>query len=96
MKVEKIVKTCDSYPSQWEGITDDNRQVYVRYRWGCLYILVGKVGDMSKFGGVCGEEVMFIDLNEEYHGVMDYAQLKKLSDGIVEFPNLEENRVDWQ
>lgn len=95
VKVEKVVKTCDGCPAQWEGITDDNRQIYVRYRWGCLSICLGKVGDMSEFGGVRGEEIFFTDRNDEYHGVMDYAELKELSAGVVDFPESESEGVDW-
>jgi hypothetical protein len=29
-----------SAPAQWNGKTDDGRNVYVRYRWGCLRVYV--------------------------------------------------------
>ena len=77
IQIEKIVKTCDSCPAQWEGITSDNRQIYVRYRWGCLSVRVGPVGNMSEFAAVEGDEILFLDFHDEYHGSMSYKQLIK-------------------
>lgn len=96
VKVRKIVKTCYACPSQWEGITDDNRQIYVRYRSGCLSIRVGAAGDMSEFGGVHGEEILFIDRRDKYHAVMGYSQLKRMAAGVVEFPQFYDLHIDWK
>lgn len=86
VKVAEIVKTCEACPAQWEGLTNDNCQIYVRYRWGCLSIRIGKTGDMSEFGGVRGDEILYINLEDPYDGVMEFDELKTLSAGIVEFP----------
>ena len=29
-------RTCLACPSQWEGVCEDGRSIYIRYRWGCL------------------------------------------------------------
>jgi len=34
--VIKIKQTCYACPSQWEGMTDDGKDVYIRFRWGSL------------------------------------------------------------
>ena len=96
VKVKEIVNTCDSCPAQWEGITDDNRQIYVRYRWGCLAISIGEMGDMSEFAAVRGEEILFVDRDDEYHGTMEYSELKTLSAGVVDFPETESKSITWQ
>jgi len=31
----KLIQTCDSRPSQWEGETEDGKYVYIRYRNDC-------------------------------------------------------------
>lgn len=45
MKLKSIVQTCEACPSQWEAMTEDDRPVYIRYRWGELGIGVGKPGE---------------------------------------------------
>lgn len=97
VKVKEVVNTCDGCPAQWEGITtDDDRQIYVRYRWGCLAISIGEIGDMSEFAAVRGEEILFIDREDEYHGTMEYSELKTLSAGVVEFPEIESKGITWR
>lgn len=36
IRIVELEQTCDSYPSQWEGRSDDGRYVYIRYRFGEL------------------------------------------------------------
>jgi NAD dependent epimerase/dehydratase family enzyme len=38
MKIKSIKNTGSYCPSQWEGITDKNEAIYIRYRWGRLSI----------------------------------------------------------
>jgi hypothetical protein len=95
VKVKEIVKTCDCSPAQWEGITEDNRRIYVRYRWGCLAISIGEIGDMSEFAAVAGEEILWCQHGDEYHGEMEYSELKTLSAGVVEFPEVESGIITW-
>lgn len=39
--ITKLAKTCNAVPSQWEGVTDDGRIVYIRYRGGYGSIGIG-------------------------------------------------------
>lgn len=32
--ITELQKTCDACPAQWSGKTDDNLEVYIRFRWG--------------------------------------------------------------
>lgn len=41
MKLKRLERTCIACPSQWEGETEDGREVYVRYRHGRLSVEVG-------------------------------------------------------
>jgi hypothetical protein len=38
MKIKSIKNTSTCCPSQWEGITESNEVIYIRYRWGRLAI----------------------------------------------------------
>ena len=96
VRVVKIVKTLEASPAQWDGMTDDNRQIYVRYRWGCLTIELGVAGDMSEYAAVNGEKILSMKHGGKYQGVMEYSELKELSASVVEFPDYEDENLDWQ
>lgn len=44
-KVIRMERTCDAYPSQWEGELDDGRAVFVHYRQGRGRIGIGNTVD---------------------------------------------------
>jgi len=94
IKVNKIVKTCDFCPAQWEGITDDNRQIYVRYRLGTFSIKLGNPNDMEPFAAVNGTEVLRTDYGEELGGTMTYSELKELAKVYVQFPEYESKNLE--
>jgi hypothetical protein len=86
IKVVKIIKTCNMCPAQWDGVTDDNRQFYVRYRWGCLTVSIGEPGDASEYAAVVGRIVFNRQLGGPFAGSMDYQALCEHLMGIVELP----------
>lgn len=78
-----VQKTCEACPAQWEGLTDDDREVYVRYRWGWLSVLVGNPTiDFSK----CEQEVFAKKLGDEYDGCLDYDELRAATVGSIKWP----------
>ena len=83
--VTELDHTCTACPSQWEGKTDDDRQVYVRYRWGRLSIKLGKIDDDSEFAGASGQEIYGVQIGDELHGYLPYADLVRYTRGIVQF-----------
>lgn len=92
--VLKIVQTCQLCPTQWEGITADDREFYVRLRWDYLTIQVGEPGDHNEFAGVNGQYLV----HTEYNELMSYSDLKgfcKENCGIV-LPENESEKIDWQ
>lgn len=89
IRVLKVKNTGGACPSQWEGITDDDRAVYVRYRWGYLSVCVGKAGDHTEFAGVEGEEVYGEQVGGGFDGVMDYTELIEHTKDVIEFPERE-------
>lgn len=85
MKIASLVQTCGACPSQWEGRTDDNRSIYVRYRWGHLSITVGsKGGDITD--AVMGQSVFEVDYGDGLDGVLEYEELKELTANFIEWP----------
>ena len=74
-------------PSQWEGWTSDNRQIYIRYRWGILSINIGEVGDKAEMAAVDGEEIFTCNVGGQYDGLMNYATLKELTKDIIKLPD---------
>jgi hypothetical protein len=79
LKIVALIQTCASHPAQWDGVTDDGRAVYVRYRWGHLWVRVGAAGDTHEFAGVRGECVIDEQRNaNEYHGDMEEAELRSI------------------
>lgn len=93
IRVTTVVRTCTACPDQWEGITDNNRQVYVRGRHGELEICVGLIGDMSRFAAVDGA-LVFVNFN--VHDYLTYAELQAMTSGIIEWPAIESDKVTWQ
>jgi hypothetical protein len=85
-QIKLLEKTCDACPAQWEGITEDNRKIYIRYRWGCLSVSIGMPDDMSEFAASEGNEIFFAERDNRWDGIMDEDTLKDLTKGVLIFP----------
>lgn len=70
--ITNLVKTCDACPAQWEAATVDNRPVYVRYRWGTLWLYIGNPGGSSAFDGEC---VFCESIGDSLHGAMSTEEM---------------------
>lgn len=73
-KIKSIKQTCFACPSQFEGYTDDNRYVYVRYRWGHLSIDINDI------------EVLSESFGDSMDGVLSYEELKEKTKENFEWP----------
>jgi len=80
IKVNKMVNTCVACPSQWKGITNDNQDIYIRYRWGHLSICFMP----------SGKQIFDLDYGDDLDGFIEYATLKKLTANVIEFPEYDE------
>lgn len=49
LRVVDLEETSPSCPTQWEGVTDDGRHLYFRYRWGRWSLGVGATKDEALF-----------------------------------------------
>ena len=75
IKVVSYEITCHSCPSQWEGKTEDGREVYIRFRFGCFYCEIDgeKIYQSSPKG------------YDGYSGTMSDADMKKELSGVLSF-----------
>jgi len=81
-RLKSLVKTCESCPAQWDGVTEDGRQVYIRYRWGHLSIEVERTPSNVSYVDAplrSWEEVYSEDAGEGLDGCMDEETLRKLT-----------------
>lgn len=84
VRVASLTQTCAKSPSQWEGRTNDGQQVYVRYRWGRLTIGIGNTVEEP----VKNQNNLFEkQLGDRLDGHLDYAKLRTLTDGLIEWPD---------
>jgi hypothetical protein len=85
-KVISMERTCYACPSQWDGITDDNRKVYIRYRHGQLSVSIGEPGDEADDAGVNGECIYAGDNGEAFHGFLTYDELREALKDVLDLP----------
>jgi len=92
VKVTSARKTCESCPAQWEGITDDGREVYAHYRWGQLtvYVMPEPGLEMDYSINSCIYERQ---LGGNYDGKLTYQQLQAATKGVLEWPPTDLQRA---
>jgi hypothetical protein len=88
--VKSLVETCSACPSQWEGMTADNRKLYIRYRWGHLTVQIGLQDDPNENAAVCGEYIYNESVGDDYDGFMTLDELKGHTIGVLHFSDLIE------
>jgi len=82
--VTRLVNTCPAAPSQWEGVTSDNRCIYIRYRHGSLRIGIGHTQDEA----VADDTTYTANLGHGYG--MDYAELCSVAPEWLQLPEEED------
>ena len=81
MLLKELRQTCEACPSQWEGTTEDERPIYVRYRWGHLSIRIGNPGESIE-AAVGGAELVSEQLGDELDGYIDEDKVLRIIAGI--------------
>ncbi len=69
----RIVNTSTAAPSRCEGLTSDNRRVYIRYRHGSLRIGIGQTQDEA----VADDTTYTAHIGDGYS--IDYAELRTVA-----------------
>lgn len=78
MKVKNFTQTCGACPSQWEGMLEDGRTWYARYRWGVLSVSVSQEPTLSHDAAISGPEVINEEIGGDLDGVMSTEELKEV------------------
>jgi hypothetical protein len=87
LKIKTLNKTCWGCPTQYEGVLEDGRMIYARYRWGHLTISVSPKPTNDIYEAVEGELIYDSQSEDEWDGVMDdlifKEHLKKIKIELV-------------
>ena len=77
-KIKTIRQTCFACPSQWEGKTTDDHDIYIRYRGGYLRL---DIDGKTAWGGEVGDEIDgCIDLYEALAHMNGYITMSNEAD----------------
>lgn len=80
--VKTCTQTCWACPSQWDIYTDDNRYVYVRFRWGHFTAYLDAFADK--------EQLLFEWHDEdEWQGFMDTQEMVERLSDVLDFSHAE-------
>lgn len=82
IKITKYRQTCIACPTQYECRTDDDRPVYIRYRWGYLSVRIGDKG-MDVMNAVDGQEIYGQQIGNDLDGLIDLREIKKLTKDVI-------------
>jgi len=93
MKIIKIINCGTACPTQWFGVTEDNRAVYIRYRWGRLTVRCGERDKLSEGSAVGGKLFYEKDLDRPAEGYLRYSELKSIVLPKISLPNKESKEI---
>lgn len=79
MKLLNTQQTCYACPAQWESQTEDNRPVYIRYRWGRLSVQVGEPNETidDMFDNCDGKAIFVQQIGDNYDGSIELDTVMK-------------------
>ena len=72
-KISKITQTCYACSSQWEGLTEEGDDIYIRYRYGCLRLDINN------------KTIVSIDYGHSLDGVIDLNSALDLLEDYLSF-----------
>jgi len=76
--IKELECTCSCCPSQWEGVTENNEAVYIRYRWGRLTIELSKP-DGTVFDAIRNGELIYSErIGGELDGDISPEEVKRI------------------
>ena len=91
-RVNTLAKKNSAAPTEWEGITDTGRGIYVRYSGGELTIYLGDPDNGPELAEANGRLILLkvVELDDFNANVMNLADLKTHTAGFIDWP-AEEN-----
>jgi hypothetical protein len=82
MVVAELVQTLAARPSQWEGLLDDGRHVYVRFRYGRLQVGVGSTLEDA----VTDDDTYNRQITHPFDGILTYQGLIDATADLFTWP----------
>jgi hypothetical protein len=76
ISVTELKQTCRACPSQWEGVTRGGKIIYIRFRWGKLFVGIGP--DIKSAVDNSSDNVVYDD-GSGLVGYMDEKMMKRLA-----------------
>ena len=94
IKIVNIKQTCYACPSQWEGLDEDGKEVYIRFRHGTLRLDINNETIFSfehpELDGVIEfDEVL--DICKDHICMNENAKEEHMSDPNEDYPYTEPN-----
>jgi hypothetical protein len=78
-------QTCVACPSQWEGMLDDGRMFYIRYRSGWLSAEVSEKPTTDVMDAVGAQSIYGAEHGDGLCGDMDTAEMKQHTAGVIDW-----------
>lgn len=77
IKLHQLNKISYACPSQWIGITTNNKRIYIRYRWGILTVRKSLTNRNCIYKEVVGDELdghlNTVNMIHHTKDVLDYS-----------------------
>lgn len=92
IRVVSVTRTCGGMPAQWDGVTDDGRDIYARYRYGHGSVQVAEHGDQSEYAAVHGTYVVSwssegAESRWRWDGDLTETELRAITGSCVTWPD---------
>jgi hypothetical protein len=78
MKIKSIKNTSTCCPSQWEGLTENDEVLYIRYRWGRLAIQLSEPNGTIKDAVNTGRVLHNKQIGPIYAGVITIEEVMEI------------------
>jgi hypothetical protein len=83
MKVTTIRQTCNSCPSQFEGVQENGHMIYIKYRDGYFTVKQSKIPTTDITDALRGNILYDEKIGEDLDGSMDYPTVKLIIESIT-------------
>jgi hypothetical protein len=94
IKLKSLERVCPGCPMMWEGWTEDNLFVFIRYRWGFLRVLVGKTPNENYENDNIFNDSDLVygkTIGDEYDGTMTNKEMMNHLKDILDFSLVKES-----
>ena len=95
IKITKILNYGGACPFQIDALTDDNRLIYGRYRWGHLTVSIGSQDDLSEDAAIKKESIFSAQIGGEFDGCMGLDEFKEHTKATIDWSDAIDEKEIW-